>query len=121
MTLIVFILSIAIIIILVYGLYKYKNRRIKPDYYETFKIQDTVPVGKVGVFVSAHIQGGTIEPYYWYNMSEKLFNNVIPWPFRIFARADNGVALLDPVKFYEYEEFVPTKPVGWVKPTENML
>jgi protoheme ferro-lyase len=112
MVIVVTILGVLVAIMAaLYGLYKYKNRRIKPDYYETFKTQDTVPVGKVGVFVSAHIQGETIEPYYWYNMSNKMFKNVIPWPFRILARADNGIALLDPVKFYEYEEFVPTKLV----------
>ena len=36
-----------------WGLSKYKNRRIKPDYFNShYKVQDTVPKGKVGIFVA---------------------------------------------------------------------
>jgi len=104
-------LIIAVIIVCGYGLYKYENRRITPDYYETYKTQDTVPKGKIGVFISGHIQAETYDPVYWHNMTYKIFKNIIPWPFRILAKMDNGVALVDPNKFYEFEEFTPTKLV----------
>ena len=78
-----------------YGLYKYKNKRIKPDYYETFKTQDTVPEGKVGVFAVGLIMPETLEdPQFFYNISYKIFKNIIPWPFRLFAYMDKGIARL---------------------------
>jgi len=94
-----------------YTLYKYKNRRIKPDCFEVYKTQDTVPIGKVGVFVTALIMPPSHDNVFWYNVSKKIFNTIIPWPFRILAEQDNGIALCDPIKFYEFEEFTPTKLV----------
>ena len=70
-----------------YGLYKYKNRRIKPDYHETYKMQDTVPVGKVGIFATALIMPEKLDTVFFYNISQKVFKNIIPWPFRTRPRS----------------------------------
>lgn len=85
-----------IVIIGGYGLYTYKNRRLTPDYYETYKTQDTVPVGKVGIFVTALIMPPQHDDTFWYNITHKIFKTIIPWPFRIFATQDNGIALFGP-------------------------
>lgn len=92
-----------------YGLYTYKNRRLTPDYHETYKTQDTVPVGKVGIFATALVMPERLDQVFFYNISQKVFKHIIPWPFRIFAQMDRGVALLDPDKYYEFKEFVPSK------------
>ena len=68
-------------------------------------------MGKIGVFVPAHIQPETLDTTYWYNMTYKVINNVVPWPFRILALIDYGVNLLDPVRSVEFEEFTPTSLV----------
>ena len=40
----------AVLVVNGWGLVKYNNRRICPDYYEThYKVQDTVPEGKVNL------------------------------------------------------------------------
>jgi protoheme ferro-lyase len=44
----------------------------------------------------------------FYNVTYKVFNQVVPWPFRILALKDNGVALLDPAHTHAREEFTPT-------------
>ena len=46
---------------------------------------------------------------FFYNITFKIYNTIIPWPFRLFAYMDKGVALLDPVKYHEHEEFTPTE------------
>jgi hypothetical protein len=104
-----FLVLLIVLSLSAYGLYKYKNRRIKPDYHEVYKKQDTVPVGKVGIFATALIMPEKLDTVFFYNISQKVFKNIIPWPFRIFAQMDRGVALLDPEKYYEFEEFVPSK------------
>jgi len=49
--LIILIMVPVIIVAGFWGMSKYKNRRLMPDYFEThYKTQDTVPVGKVGIF-----------------------------------------------------------------------
>src|SRR5210317_980735 len=106
----VMLLIIAVFMAGFYGLYKYKNKRIKPDYYEVYKTQDTVPEGKVGVFAVGLIMPETLEdPQFFYNIAHKIFKNIIPWPFRLFAYMDKGVALFAPEKYLEEEEFTPTK------------
>jgi hypothetical protein len=106
----VFLLIVAVISAGFYGMYKYKNKRIKPDYYEVYKTQDTVPEGKVGVFAVGLIMPETLEdPQFFYNISYKIFKNIIPWPFRLFAYMDKGIALFDPDKYLEEEEFIPTR------------
>ena len=106
----VILLIIALFIAGFYGMSKYKNRRISPDYYETYKTQDTVPVGKVGVFATGLIMPETLEnPQFFYNVAHKIFKNIIPWPFRLFSYMDKGIALFDPDKYLETEEFTPKK------------
>jgi len=93
-----------------WGLAKYKNRRITPDYYEVYKTQDTVPVGKVGVFTIGLIMPETLEnPQFFYNIAHKIFKNIIPWPFRLFSYMDKGIALFDTEKYLEEKEFTPKK------------
>jgi len=106
-----FLLIVAIIIICGYSLYKYKNKRIEPDCFEIYKTQETQPVGKVGVFVTGLIMSEDMDVEFFYSMTHKIFNTIIPWPFRILALQDKGIALLDPTKFHEHHDFNPTKLV----------
>jgi protoheme ferro-lyase len=94
-----------------YGLYTYKNQPLKPDYFEVYKKQDTTPAGKVGVFVTTLIMPEELSYPFFYNVTFKIFNTIVPWPFRNFVQKDSGVALLDPVKYHEHHEFQPTKLV----------
>jgi protoheme ferro-lyase len=113
--LIVLVMVPVIIIVGFWGLSKYKNRRLMPDYFEThYKTQDTVSVGKVGIFVPGLVVPETYEEKgreFFYNITFKIYDNIIPWPFRVFAYMDKGVALLDPVRFHEHDEFTPTQLV----------
>jgi hypothetical protein len=93
---------------LLFGIYKYKNQPPTPDYYDYYKTQDTNPVGKVGIFVTGLVARPEHSSVFYYNVVQKVFKSLIPWPFRIFAKADKGVVLLDPEKFYETKEFTPT-------------
>jgi hypothetical protein len=104
----IFVLIIVIIVIGFYGVYKYKNKRVSPDYYEVYKTQDTIPEGKVGVFVVSLIMTETMDDEFFYNITLKIFKTIIPWPFRLFSTMDKGIALLDPVKYHEHHEFTPT-------------
>lgn len=90
-----------------YGLYRHKNKRVAPDYYEYYKNQDSRPAGKTGIFVTGLIMPETLEHAFFYNITRKIFNTIIPWPFRLLAQKDKGVALLDPVRHHEEEPFVP--------------
>jgi len=94
------------------GKYKYENRRLSPDYYQYYKTQDTVPEGKVGVFVTGLIVPETLDPVFYYNIQNKITKNIIPWPFRIFAQQDKGIALFDPERYCEFTEFTPTRLVN---------
>lgn len=96
-------------VVFFYVLFKYKNRRIKPDYYEYYKKQDRIPSGKVGVFITGLIMPETLDNTFFYNITKKIFNVIIPWPFRLFAQADKGIALLDPIRHHEDREFEPTR------------
>jgi hypothetical protein len=107
--LIVFAVVIIVLVSASWGIYKYKNQPLKPDYFEYYKTQDSVPVGKVGVFVTGLVARPEHSAVFYYNVSKKVFNTIIPWPFRIFARADKGVVLLDPDRFFEREAFTPTR------------
>lgn len=86
-----------------------KNALPQPDYYQVYKSQDVTPEGKVGVFVTGLIMPETMDASFFYNITLKIFNAIIPWPFRIFSRIDKGVALLDAEKYHEHHEFVPTR------------
>lgn len=90
-----------------FGMYKYENRRLSPDYFEYYKNQNTVPEGKLGVFVTGLIMPETSDPVFFYNIQQKIAKNIIPWPFRIFAGMDKGIALFDPDRYIEFTEFTP--------------
>lgn len=92
-----------------YGLYRHKNKRITPDYYDYYKHQDARPTGKTGIVVTGLIMPETLEPSFFYNITRKIFNSIIPWPFRLLAQSDRGVALLDPGRHHEEEPFVPER------------
>ena len=78
----------------IFGLIKYKNRLPVPDYYEYYRKQDKVPVGKVGVFATSLIMPENHIHEFWHNIAYKIFNQVVPWPFRLLAFKDRGVALM---------------------------
>lgn len=90
-----------------FWLYKYKNRLPLPDYYQYYKTQDTVPVGKVGVFATSLIMPENHSHAFFHNIVFKIFSQIVPWPFRIFAFKDSGVALLDPEHVHARQEFAP--------------
>jgi protoheme ferro-lyase len=90
-----------------YGLFKYKNRPLKPDYFEYYRTQDTKPVGKVGIFVTGLIMPEKNDHTFFYNVVHKIFKVIIPWPANKFAMADKGVSLLDPEHVHMRKEFVP--------------
>jgi len=84
----------------------------EPNYFTYYKTQDTTPVGKVGVFVTGLFMPESFRREDFHNLALKPMQ-YIPWPARNFAAADRGVVLLDPVKFYEFKEFTPTKLVDF--------
>jgi len=100
--------SLVILVGLFYALFKYKNRPIKPDYFEIFKTQDTTPVGKVGIFVAGLIMPTKHNHWLFHNIVVKIFKVIVPWPFNKLAMKDRGVALLDPAHVHARKEFVPT-------------
>ena len=108
------VILITILVVLVaivaafYGLFKYKNLPQKPDYFEYYKTQDTLPEGKVGVFVTGLIMPTEHNHAFFHNIVYKILNVVIPWPINILSLKDRGIALLDPAHVHAREEFVPT-------------
>ena len=100
---------VVLLLAVLIGVFKYKNRRLTPDYYEYYKSQDTIPAGKIGIFVPSLIMPEKHDHTFFYNITMKIFSVIIPWPFRLLAQADRGIALLDPVRFHEDHEFTPTK------------
>ena len=66
--------------------------------------------GRVGIFISHLIMPEDMAPNDFHNLAMKT-KQYIPWPFKLLFDDDNGVLLLDEEKFYEFEEFVPTKLV----------
>jgi len=109
------VLGIIIVLIAVfgglYGLYKYKNRLPQPDYFARYKTQDTKPVGKIGVFACSLIMPEHHSHAFFHNIVYKIFNKVVPWPFRKFAFLDRGVALYDPDRVLDDKEFTPSRLV----------
>ncbi len=94
-----------------YALYKYKNLPPRPDYYDYYMTQDKKPVGKTGVFATALIMTENHSHAMFHNIVYKIFNKVVPWPFRKFAFIDKGIALYDPGRVLDAEEFEPGKLV----------
>jgi len=106
--LVVFIIMIVLLIGFAFGLYKYKNLRPKPEYFEYYKTQGKVPEGKVGVFATALFMTEDHSHEMFHNVTYKVFNQVVPWPFRKLALRDIGIALLDPAHTHARKEFTPT-------------
>lgn len=105
------VLGIVIVVAGAYGVFKFKNstppQLKKPNYFTYYKNQDTVPEGKVGIFISHLIMPEEMIETDFFTLSQKPMQ-YIPWPFNQFATADRGVLLIDPVRFYEFESFTPT-------------
>ncbi len=97
-----------------YGVFRYMNRtppQLKePNYYSYYKAQDTVPAGRVGVFITHLLLPEEMDPTIWYTLAQKVLQ-YIPWPINKLAAADRGVVLLDPERYYEFEAFQPTRLV----------
>ena len=94
-------IGVIAVIVVAYGGYaaveRQQNARPTPDlYYDFYKTQDTTPEGKVGVFLVGLNTGEDYEPEWWKNIYDHRLHAIIPWPGRIFAGMDGGVALLDP-------------------------
>ena len=74
----VILISIVVVLIVaiafLYGLYKVKNRPLKPDYFQAYKTQDKTPVGKVGVFSTSLILPEDHSHVFWHNIPYKIFN-----------------------------------------------
>ena len=107
-------IGVVVIVAVAYGGFtlveKQQNARPTPDlYYDFYKTRDTTPEGKVGVFLVGLDTGENYEPEWWKNIYDHRLHAIIPWPGRIFAGMDGGVALVDPNKYWEYEEFEPTE------------
>ena len=97
-----------------FGVFKYMNRTppqlAEPNYFAYYKTQDTRPEGRVGVFVSHLIQPEEMRLEDYYVLAQKSLQ-YIPWPIRNIANRDQGVLLMDSERFYEFEEFTPTRLV----------
>lgn len=96
---------------MVYGPVKHQNRRIAPDYFAAYKTQDMVPEGTVGVCAVSLIMTETMDNEFFFNITHKIFNTIIPWLFRIFSKMDKGIALLDPDRFHEHHKLTPASLV----------
>lgn len=101
--------TLFILIAFGYGLFKYKNKPAKPDYFEYYQTQGTIPEGTIGIFATALIMPTYHSHAFFHNIIYKIFKVVIPWPFNLLALKDRGVALLDPAHVHAREEFVPTR------------
>ena len=105
---------VAVLIVVVvaggYGTFKYQNstppQLKEPNFFAIYKAQDTKPEGKVGIFISHLIMPEEMEATEFHNLAQKT-KQYIPWPFSAAFDSDQGVVLLDPNRYYEFEEFTP--------------
>jgi len=105
---------LVVIVVAVVGLYatfKYQNRPPDIDVYSMYLNQDPTPKGKTALFVIGLSTTEDFDPTWWHNIYQHIAHVRIPWPFRIAALADRGVALMDPDKDYALEKFEPTSLV----------
>ena len=113
-------LGVATITLLLFGALStmpgcnYTNHSVMPrhtdrDLYTYYKTQDTRPDGKVGLFITGLIMPETLEqdPDFFYQASKKLNNIVPPFVYKKMLQA-TGIVLLDPARYHEANEFVPT-------------
>ena len=80
----------------------------EPNYFNYYKNQDLVVEGKVGIFISHLIMPEDMAAVDFHNLAMKT-KQYIPWPPKLLFDNDDGVVLMDEDRFYEFEEFVPTK------------
>lgn len=103
-------LTTVVLIAGAYGTFSYMNatppQLKEPNYFSYYKNQDTMPEGRVGVFISHLIMPEEMETTDFFTLSQKSLQ-YIPWPFNQLAKADRGVLLIDPERYYEFEAFVP--------------
>jgi hypothetical protein len=91
----------------------YENRPPQltgPDYFSYYLNQDTKPEGRVGIFISHLVMPEDYREEDFVTYASKSYQ-YIPWPIRELVRQEGGIVLLDPDRFYEFEEFVPTELV----------
>jgi len=106
------ILGLLVVVVVVggYGTFKYQNKtppQLKePNFFAIYQSQDTRPEGKIGVFISHLIMPEDMRMVDFHNLALKSVQ-YIPWPVNKTFTADRGVVLLDPERFYEFEEFAP--------------
>jgi hypothetical protein len=81
-----------------------------PNYYQYYQEQDTVPVGRVGVFISHLIMPEDYRKEDFHTLALKS-KQYVPWPISLLFDADRGLPLLDPARPYEFDEFTPTRLV----------
>ena len=95
-----------------FAVFKYANRTppqlAEPNYFTYYKTQDATPEGRVGVFISHLIQPEELRPEDYYVLTQKSLQ-YIPWPIRNLVNRDRGVLLMDAERYYEFEEFTPTR------------
>ena len=101
---------LAVFALVSYGVYQYMNKPPE-DFYTYYLEQDRVPEGKTAVLMIGLHTPEENEPTWWYNILHHSVHANQPWPVQIMSLADNGVALVDPERYYATEEFVPTKLV----------
>lgn len=103
---------VAFVLVVAGGLYaafRVMNAKTGPDTYAYYKTQDTVPEGKVGIFITRLIMPEEFDTEFFINISAKIREQVIPWPANMLAARDRGLVLLDPEKYYERDAFTPTR------------
>lgn len=67
--------------------------------------------GRTGVVVFALMQPSRYDPTFYEAFFDKLTKTAIPWPVRILARRDQGVALIDPTQPDMVRPFTPRRLV----------
>ncbi len=96
-----------------YATYKVKNQPAElqePNYYSYYQEQDTRPEGKVGIYISQMILPEQYDEEVYYNVFFKPLK-IIPWPIRELLKIDSGTPLYDSKRYFELEEFTPTRLV----------
>jgi len=106
--------SLTLIVVAVaggYATFKIENAKHGPDVYAMYQSQDGIPEGRIGVFSIGLSTTEDFDSTWWHNIFNHIAHARIPWPFRIAALADRGVALMDPDRDYSTERFEPTSLV----------
>ncbi len=84
----------------------------QPDYFTYYKTQDRKPFGKVGIYAAQMIMPERFDEDFYYNVYFKPLR-IIPWPIRELLKRDEGMPLYDAVRYFEMEEFEPTRLIDY--------